>query len=251
MLLWVTGGVGWFVVDFLRRKKENLHFQRSACANRPVSMALVALGLVAVLALVLFAGSVNGRIWAGSSTVTSTFTTTSSRTSSIRSEDAGTRRARGRPVRRAAARSSSAGNRSFRPSSPSSSRRGRRISSTPASGLLVSLGVVWGAAPGVGAFPGRRRRSRSSLLLLLPVATARGNTTSLLTGTALLLAAPYRLVDERAPRRSSPLRRAIPLGLVVAALVALKTTFLPVVVLFLAFDALLGFAVERDATRLV
>ena len=115
-------------------------------------------------------------------------------------------------------------------------------------GLLLSLLVVRGAA---------RRRGFSKtaaalpllVLLLLPSAAARGNTTSLFTGVALLAAA-YRLVEEEPFGETGRLRGAIPLGLVAAGAAALKTTLLPAIVLFLVFDVLLGFGRKEGAARL-
>jgi hypothetical protein len=112
-------------------------------------------------------------------------------------------------------------------------------------GLLVALLVVAGAA--------RRRKlgevQRAGLLLLLlalPLMAARGNTTALATGIALLLAA-WRLVDEEPGAEAPVPRTALPLALVAAGLTAIKSTFLPAVGLFILFDA--AAAWRRDGNR--
>jgi hypothetical protein len=103
-------------------------------------------------------------------------------------------------------------------------------------GLLVSLWVLLGAVR-AAALPRKLAALPLLFMLLLPSLPARGNTTALFTGTALLLAL-YRLVDEEAVARESPARGALPAGVVLAALVALKSTFLPAAVLFVAAAAL-------------
>ncbi len=103
-------------------------------------------------------------------------------------------------------------------------------------GLLVSLWVLLGAVR-AAALPRKLAALPLLLMLLLPSLSARGNTTALFTGMALLLAL-FRLVDEEPFAGESPARGRLPAGLVVAALVALKSTFLPAAVLFVAAAAL-------------
>ncbi len=236
VFLWVAGGIGGFVVDLLRKKKRISAFAEAG-RERAGLVAWVPLVFAAVLAGILFAGSVNGRIWAGfeyrdfdlhdDAQSYLVYPVKMLERGGLGSEPFDTRRLvvlGGQSLLQAFVAAF------FPPRTTHLLDAGV--------GLLVALGVLWGAGRVRGHSP-----AAASLpllvLLFLPVATARGNTTSLLTGTALLLAA-FRLVDERSSSRASPLRGAVPLGLVVAALVALKTTLLPAVVLFLAADAFLG-----------
>lgn len=249
VLLWVAGGVGSFIVDLLR-KKEKKEKRISASAGtspeRSGPIAFVALSFVVVLSGVLYAGSVNGRIWAGfeyrdfdlhdDEQSYLVFPKKMLERGGLGAEPFDTRRL------------VVLGGQSLLHTLVAVLFPPRTTHLLDAGvGLLVSLGVLWGAGRTRGLSRGAATLPLLALVLL-PVATARGNTTSVLTGTALLLAA-FRLVDERPLENLSPLRRAIPLGLVAAALVALKTTFLPAVVLFLAADALFGLAAGEGRSR--
>ena len=247
VLLWVAGGVGWFVVDFLRRRKRSSASSEIA-RERAGPIDFVALSFVIVLSGILFAGSVNGRIWAGFEY--RNFDLHDDEQSYLaypwKMLERGGLGADPFDTRRLVV----LGGQSLLHAFVAVLFPPRTTHLLDAGvGLLVSLGVLWGAGRARGL-----SRPEASLplfvLLLLPVAAARGNTTSLLTGTALLLAA-FRLVDEKPLTDLPALRRAVPLGIVVAALVALKTTFLPAVALFLAADALLGFAAGEGRSRLV
>lgn len=247
VLLWVVGGLGGVVVDLLRKKKR-ISASAETGPERSGPIAFVALVFVAVSSGILFAGSVNGRIWAGFEY--RDFDLHDDEQSYLvyprKMLERGGLGAEPFDTRRLVV----LGGQSLLHAFVAVLFPPRTTHLLDAGvGLLISLGVLWGAGRARGL-----SRAAASLpllaLLLLPVATARGNTTSLLTGTALLLAA-FRLVDERPLAALSPLRRAVPLGLVVAALVALKTTFLPAVVLFLAADALFALAAGEGRARLV
>ncbi|MFI5181577.1 MAG: hypothetical protein ACHQPI_09320 [Thermoanaerobaculia bacterium] len=246
VLLWVAGGVGWFVVDFLRGRKR-ISASSEVARERAGPIGFVALSFVVVLSGILYAGSVNGRIWAGFEY--RDFDLHDDEQSylvyPLKMLDRGGLGAEPFDTRRLVV----LGGQSLLHAFLAVLFPPRTTHLLDAGvGLLVALGVLWGA----GRAKARSRAAATLpllVLLLLPVATARGNTTSLLTGTALLLAA-YRLVDERPFAAASPLRRAVPLGLVVTALVALKTTFLPALVLFLAADTLFAFSIGEGKLRL-
>jgi len=246
VLLWVAGGVVVFVVDLLG-KRTRLSGPAVAAPRRAGPLASAALVIVAVLSAVLYAGSVDGKIFTGSEyrdfdphdDEQSYFVFTR------KMLELGGLGADPFDVRRLIV----LGGQSLLQAGVAVLFPPRTTHLLDAgAGLLLSLAVVWGAAR-----KGGLSRAAASLplllVLLLPAPAARGNTTALFTGVALLAGA-FRLVEEEPFAGAPRLRRAIPLGLVVAALVAVKTTFLPAVVLFLAFDAFLAGAAGRDAARL-
>ena len=110
-------------------------------------------------------------------------------------------------------------------------------------GLLLSLWVLAGAVRSA-ALPRGFAALPPLFLLLLPSLMARGNTTALFTGVALLLAL-YRLADESPFSGDGLWRAALQSGLVLSALVSLKSTFLPAAVLFLALLVLFSPSRER------
>ncbi len=251
VLLWVAGGAGWFVADLLRKREGRTPSPSAGTPGsgerRAVPVASLLLLLVAVLSAILFAGSVNGKVFTGSE---------------YRDFDPHDDEQSYLVFPRKMLEIGGLG------ADPFDARRlivlgGQSLLQTTVAvlfpprtthlldagvGLLLSLAVVWGAARRAGLSRGAAALPLL-LLVLLPAAAARGNTTALFTGVALLAGA-FRLVEE-APFADAPrLLRAVPAGLVIAALVAVKTTFLPVVVLFLAFDVLLSVARGRDAARL-
>lgn len=246
LLFWVAGGVAGFAVDFLRKRKSSSP-DPGARAQRYGFAALAGLGLVTLLAGLLFAGSVDGKVFTGSEYRAfdphddeQSYLVFPRKMLALGGLGADPFDARRLIVLGGQSLLQAAVAVFFPPRTTHLLDAGV--------GLLLSLAVVWGAARRGGLSRGAASLPLL-LLLLLPAGAARGNTTALFTGVALLAGA-VRLVDEEPFAGAPRLRRAMPLGLVLAALVAVKTTFLPAVVLFLAFDALLAFARERDATRL-
>jgi hypothetical protein len=248
VLLWVAGGAAGFVVELRRRKKEKTA-SRDASASAPWTAlsAIVPLALALLLCTVLFAGSVDGKVFTGSEyrpfdphddeQSYLVFPRKMLETGGLGADPFDARRLivlGGQSLLQAAVAVL------FPPRTTHLLDAGV--------GLLLSLAVIRGAARKAGLSRGAAALPLL-LLLLLPAAAARGNTTALFTGVALLAGA-FRLVDEEPFAATGRIRRAVPLGLVVAALVAVKTTFLPAVVLFLAFDALLTAATGRGAGRL-
>ncbi len=248
VLLWVAGGAGWFGVESLRgRKKERTAQPYVGAGLRPGPAAIVLWVLVVVLSALFYAGSVNGRVWDG--TAYRDFDPHDDEQAYLAF-----------PVKMLRLGGLGA--------DPFDARRlnvlgGQTLLHTfvavlfpprtthlldAGCGLLLSLWLLRGRTrraglpPAWGAVP-------LLVLLLLPSGAARGNTTALFTGLALLVAA-YRLVEEEPFGAPGRFLSAVPLGLVLAGATALKTTFLPAVVLFLAFDALLSLAAGKGAGRL-
>ncbi len=248
VLLWVAGGAGWLAVDSLGRKeKERATEAPVSGAPRAGPVAVALLFLVVVLSALLFAGSVDGRVWDGTGyrdfdphddeQAYLVFPLKMLRLGGLGADPFDARRL------------NVLGGQSLLHAFVAVLFPPRTTHLLDAGcGLLLSLWVLRGMtrrsglSPGWGAVP-------LLVLLLLPSGAARGNTTALLTGLALLVAA-YRLVEEEPFGVPGRLAGAAPLGLVVAAATALKTTFLPAVVLFLAFDALLALAAGKGTGRL-
>lgn len=246
VLLWVAGGLAGFAVDSLRRKKRDLPCAENG-RTRLNAMAFAGVGVVVLLSALLFAGSVDGKVFTGSEYRAfdphddeQSYLVFPRKMLALGGLGADPFDARRLIVLGGQSLLQAAVAVLFPPRTTHLLDAGV--------GLLLSLAVVWGAARRGGLSRGAASLPLL-LVLLLPVGAARGNTTALFTGVALLAGA-VRLVDEEPFAGAPRLRRAMPLGLVVAALVAVKTTFLPAVVLFLAFDALLAFAKGRDTARL-
>ncbi|MGE5345160.1 MAG: hypothetical protein ACM3JH_04320 [Acidithiobacillales bacterium] len=249
VLLWVAGGVWGFVVDLLgKKRKETRPAHAEALAGWARFLGLVVLVLVAVFSAVLFAGSVDGKIFTGSEY--RDFDPHDDEQSYLvfprKMLEIGGLGADPFDARRLIV----LGGQSLLQATVAVLFPPRTTHLLDAgAGLLLSLAVVWGAARRAGLSRGAAALPLL-LLLLLPSAAARGNTTALFTGVALLAGA-FRLVEEEPFAGAPRLLRAVPAGLVIAALVAIKTTFLPAVVLFLGFDALLAVATGRGTARLL
>ena len=100
--------------------------------------------------------------------------------------------------------------------------------------LLLCAGLFAALLRDLGVAP----RVRALVLVfaaLIPQLEARGNTTAVLTGVALLLAW-FRLASSDRLPPSRPLRNALLVALLASSLCALKPTFIPAAALFFAFS---------------
>ena len=222
-LAWVAAGLGAFVLRIVRNGTPG------GSGTVPAAMPAAAALLVALLALFHVAGSVDGRVFDGSSyrPFDPHDDPQAYLAFPLKMLEAGGLGADPFDARRLVVLGGQSALQALVvPALPS---RATHLLDAGA-GLLVSLWVLLGAVRAAG-LPRRLAALPLLFFLLLPSLPARGNTTALLTGVALLFSL-FRIVDEEPFSGEAFARGAVPAGLVLAALVALKSTFLPAAALF-------------------